>query len=97
MAEQIHLDTAADAVRQFFLRVGPLQEPVELVLGGVVVARLTGVSALPDEEKQRIAAKGWEVVQEARANARGIPAREIQKVVDKAVREVRARAAQRDH
>lgn len=96
MAEQINLDTAADEVRQFFLRLGAIREPVELVSGGVVVARLAGVSALSEEEKQRVVAKGWELVQEARANARGIPTREIQKAVDRAVREVRARA-KRDH
>lgn len=97
MAEQINLDTAADEVRQFFFGLGAIREPVELVSGGVVVARLAGVSALSDDEKQRIVAKGWELVQEARANARGIPAAEIQKTVDRAVREVRARATKRDH
>jgi hypothetical protein len=96
MAEQINLDTAADEVRQFILGLGELREPVELVSGGVVVARLTGVAALSDEEKQRIAAKGCEVVQKARASARGTAASKIQKVVDQAVHEVRARAAKRD-
>lgn len=95
MAEQINLDTAADEVREFFLGLGPIREPVEVVSGGVVVARLAEVSALSEEEKQRIVAKGWGVVQEARANSRGIPATKVQKVVDQAVREVRARAAQR--
>ena len=97
MAEQINLDTASDEVRQFFLTLGPIGEPVELVSCGVVIARLAGVSALSEEEKERIRDKGWELVQEARANARGIPAAKIQKIVDQAVREVRARAAQRDH
>ncbi|MGH7134433.1 MAG: hypothetical protein ACREHD_01760 [Pirellulales bacterium] len=97
MAEQINLDTAADEVRQFFLGLGPIREPVELVSGGVVVARLAGVSDLSEEEKLRIRVEMRDLVQRARAHTKGIPAAEIQQVVDEAVREVRARAAQRDH
>jgi len=97
MTEQINLDTASEEVREFFLGLGTIREPVEFVSGGVVVGRFAGVSALSEEEKQRIGERGWEIVQKARANARGIPAAKIQKIVDQAVREVRARAAQSDH
>ena len=97
MAAQINLDAAADQVREFFFGLGAINEPIELVSGGVVVARLAAASALSEEEKQRIVAKGWEVVKEARANARGIPSPDIQKIVDRAVCEVRARATQRHH
>lgn len=96
MAAQINLDAAADQVREFFIGLGAINEPIELVSGGVVVARLAAASALSAEEKQRIVAKGCEVVTEARANARGISAADIQKIVDRAVCEVRARAAQRN-
>lgn len=97
MPAQINLDVAADQVREFFLGLGAINEPIELLSGGVVVARLAAVSALSEEEKQRIVATGWELVKEARANARGIKAADIQKIVDRAVCEVRARAAQRNH
>lgn len=95
MPAQINLDVAADQVREFFFGLGIINEPIELVSGGVVVARLAAASALSEEEKERIIAKGWAVVKEARANARGVPTLGIQKVVDRAVNEVRARAAQR--
>lgn len=97
MPAQINLDVAADQVREFFLELGAISEPIELVSGGVVIARLAAASALSAEEKDRVIAKGWEVVNEARANARGIPAPDIQRIVDRAVNEVRARAAQRNH
>ena len=97
MPAQINLDVAADQVRELFVGLGAINEPIELVSGGVVVARLAAASALSQEEKRCIVAKGWEVVKEARTNARGIPAADIQKIVDRAVCEVRTRAAQRDH
>ncbi|HJT30486.1 MAG TPA: hypothetical protein VJ783_00360 [Pirellulales bacterium] len=55
------------------------------------------MSALSEEEKQQIVATGWKLVKEARANAHGIKSADIQKIVDRAVCEVRARAAQRNH
>ena len=50
---------------------------------------------LPDGEKQPILERGRNVVAQVRSRTKGIPASVIQQEVDKAVREVRARYAQR--
>ena len=95
MPQRIDLATTQKPVRDFIRSLGKVREPVELVLDGNLVARIIPPTELSDAEKQRILAEGWAVVEEARARTKGIPASVIQKAVDKAVREVRARHGQR--
>jgi len=59
------------------------------------VAKIIAPTYLLDADKQRILDEGWAVVEKARARTKGIPASLIQKEVDKAVKAVRARQAQR--
>lgn len=75
--------------------VGKVRDPVELVLNGSVVARIVPPTELSEAERQRVLDEGWAVVEKARARTKGIPASAIQKAVDQAVREVRARHGQR--
>jgi hypothetical protein len=95
MTQRIDLATTPKPLRDFIRNLGTLREPIELVAEGTVVAKLVPPTELTDEEKQRILAEGWEVVQRARAQAAGRSPAEIQKEVDQAVREVRERHAQR--
>ncbi len=95
MARRIDLSTTNEPVRKFIQQLGRFREPIELMLNGNVVARLIPPSELSDTERQRILQEGWEIVQRARKNTRGMPAAVIQHKVDKAVREVRARHGQR--
>ena len=97
MAEQINLDSASDAFRQFVMGLRPFREPVDLVSGGQVVARLTGPAELSEAEKRRTLTEGLTAVKCARAKTKGIAASQIQKMVDEGVREERSRAAERNH
>ncbi len=87
--------TSKQSVRQFFKRLGKVREPVEVMLDGALVAKIIAPTELSDAEKQRILDEGWAVVEKSRVRTKGIPASVIQKEVNKAVREVLARNAQR--
>lgn len=93
MTQRIDVTTTKKPVRQFLQELGTLRSPVELVVEDTVVAKLIPPAELSEKEKQRILDKGWQAVQCARSRTRGIPASVIQKEVDEAVREVRARHA----
>ncbi len=96
MPQRIDLAKMKKPVRDFFMHgLGPLREPVELVFGETPVAKIVPPTEFSEAEKQRILDEGWSVVEKARARTKGIPASVIQKSVDAAVREVRARHDQR--
>ena len=95
MPQRIDLDTKQEPVQEFIRGLGKVREPVELILDGNLVAKIIPPSEFSDAEKERILDEGWAVVEKARAHTKGIPASLIQKEVNKAVREVRARHGQR--
>ena len=95
MAQRIDLTTKKKPVREFIQSLGRIREPVELVLGGNIVAKIVAPTELSEAEKRRILDEGWAVVDKARARTKDTPAATIQKAVNKAVREVRTRHAQR--
>ena len=64
--------------------------PIDLVLKGNVVARLVPPGELSDAEKDAVLREGWKLVEEARARNKGVPEREIARVVNAAVKRVRA-------
>ncbi len=77
-------------VSEFMQQLQPVRQPIEIVLGGILVGRLVPPEELSQKEKDRILQEGWLAVQEARARNKGVPEREIAKVVDAAVRRVRS-------
>jgi len=77
-------------VAEFLRQLGPVRHPIEIVLSGRAVARLVPPAELPESEKEKILQEGWKAVQKARVRNRGVPEREIGKVVDAAVRRVRS-------
>ena len=83
-------------VAAFVRRRGKITEPVELTLGGKVVARLVPPGELSEAEKAAILRKSWAFVQRARAHNKGVPEREIAKVVNAAVNRVRSRQCYSD-
>lgn len=87
------IDVTGDEQRVsgFFQGLGTVQQPIEIVLGGRKVARLIPPQVLSEAEKEKVVQAGWEAVQKARAKNRGVPEREIGKIVDAAVRQVRAK------
>lgn len=97
MSQRVDLAATKKPVRDFIHDLGKIREPVELVLNGHLVAKIVPPSDLSDEEKRRILDKGWAAVEKARTNMRNSPTVDIQKRVDKAVREVRRRHGHRRH
>src|SRR2546428_3988711 len=69
---------------------GRITKPIDLVLEGKVVGWLVPPGELSDAEKEQVLREGWEVVEEARARNKGVSEREIAKVVNAAVKRVRA-------
>lgn len=72
------------------VRTGQVTHPVDLLIGGKVVGRLVPPGELSDAEKEEILRKGLAFVKRARAHNKGVPEKEIAKVVDAAVKRVRA-------
>jgi hypothetical protein len=95
MTQRIDLATKKKPVREFIESLGRIREPVELVLRGSIVAKIVAPTELSEAEKRRILEDGWVIVEKARARTKHIPPATIQKAVNKAIREVRSRHAQR--
>lgn len=86
------IDVSKDPpVAEFIRQLSPVRQPIKIVLGGKVVARLMPVEQLTDVEKEKILQEGWMAVQQARGRNKGKSAREIGKAVDAAVHRVRAK------
>ena len=77
-------------VAEFLRNLGPVKQPIQLMLEGEVVARLVPPHEMSDFEKGRILQEGWEALRKARARNRGVSEREIGKAVAAAVRRVRS-------
>jgi hypothetical protein len=77
-------------VTEFLRQLEPVRQPIRLVFRGRSVAHLVPPGELSQTEKERILQAGWKAVQKARARNRGVAERVIGKVVDAAVRRVRA-------
>ncbi len=95
MIDRINLDATQEAVREFITQLGEIRRPIDIVSGGAVIARLTPPSELSDAEKRRILTAGRAAIERARSRTKDIPAATIRKATDQAVREVRARHAER--
>ena len=67
ITQQIHLDKNHKPIREFLRDLGAIREPVELVVQGMVVAKLIAPTELSEKEKRRILAEGWAVVEKVRA------------------------------
>jgi hypothetical protein len=92
--QQLDLDTADPAVKQFFLSLPSDPEGVELVLRGDVVCRIVGPTQLTEIQKQALFARGRELVRRARERNRGVAADVLEREVGQAVDEVRRRKRQ---
>jgi hypothetical protein len=77
-------------VSEFIQQLQPIRQPIEIMLGGTLVGRIIPPEELSQAEKEKILQEGWLAVQEARARNKGLPEREIAKVVDTAVKRVRS-------
>lgn len=92
---RVDLGSGQQTVRDMIHGLGRVSDPVELVLDGVLVAKLIPPTELSEREKQRIMDEGWKVVEKARSRTKGTPASAIRKAVDAAVRKVRGQDAGR--
>lgn len=77
-------------VADFLRGLGPIRQPIALLLGGKVVARLVPPEELTETEKAQILQQGWTLVEQARARNQGVPEQEIAKTVNQAVKRVRS-------
>jgi len=91
VSQQIDIDRTDAPLRDFVLNLGAIREPIDLISHGAVVARITAPGELAPRERERILDAAWKVVDRVRKRTAEIPAAAIQKQVDKAVRQVRAR------
>ena len=87
---RVDLGSGQQSVRDMLQGLGPLRAPVEIVIDGVLVAKLIPPSELSEREKRRILDEGWRVVEKARSRTKSLSATAIRKAVDAAVRDVRA-------
>jgi hypothetical protein len=76
-------------VAEFVRCLGRITSPVEIMVDGNVVGRFLPPGELSETEK--VLRRGWQLVQEARIHTKGIPQKTIGKIVDAAVKKVRAR------
>ncbi len=97
MIAQVDVGSGKQSVAAMIRGLGKIRAPVELVMDGVVVAKLIPPTELSEREKQQVMEQGWKVVEKARARTKGASASVIQKEVKRAVREVRAEHAHRRH
>lgn len=77
-------------VADFLRSLGPIRQPITLLLGGKAVACLVPPEELSEAEKERILQEGWKLVEQARARTKDLPEREIVKAVHQAVKRVRS-------
>ncbi|MBI3464936.1 MAG: hypothetical protein HY000_18050 [Planctomycetes bacterium] len=89
--QQIDVTKSTQRVGESVRGLSPITQPIEILLEGKVVGRVVPPGELSEAEKEDIVRNGWEAVQEARARNKGVPEKEIGKVIDAAVRRVRAR------
>ncbi len=82
--------TKRKEVSGFFKSLSRFKKPVEIVLEGQVVGRLVPPGKLSAAKKEQLLRRGRELVQKARARTVGVSARELGKLVDRAVKRVRA-------
>jgi hypothetical protein len=87
---RIDLGSGQQSVRDMLHDLGRLRSPVEIVIDGVLVAKLIPPAELSEREKRRILDEGWRVVEKVRARTKRLPASAIRKAVDAAVRDDRA-------
>ena len=85
--QQIDVAEVASVIR----RQGKITHPMDVTVKGKVVGRMVPPGELSEAEKEEILRKGWEFVQQARAHNKGVPERDIAKVVNAAVKRVRSR------
>ena len=72
-------------------RLGKIKQPIEVTVKGKVVGRMVPPGEMSEAEKEEILRKGWAFVQQARAHNKGVPERDVAKVVNAAVKRVRSR------
>ncbi len=77
-------------VVEFMKELQPIRQPIEILMGGTPIGRIVPPEELTLQEKERILQEGWKAVQEARARNKGVPEREIRRVVDAVVKRVRS-------
>lgn len=97
---RIETENNRTTLEEFVASLGALREPVELTRRGEVVATVAAAKraakARSKAGRDKIAARGWQILDEAHANAKkhGLSERQIVKIAVKACEEVR-RDAQR--
>ncbi|HLX62928.1 MAG TPA: hypothetical protein VKX17_16760 [Planctomycetota bacterium] len=97
---RIEVENNRTTLDEFAASLGALREPVELTRRGALVATVEApkgaARARTKPARDKVAARGWRVLDEAHANAKkhGLSERQIVKIAVKACEEVR-RDAQR--
>ena len=84
--QQIDVADVATVIR----RQGKVTHPLDVTVKGKVVGRMVPPGELSEAEKEEILRKGWAFVQRARAHNKGVPERDVAKVVNAAVKRVRS-------
>jgi hypothetical protein len=91
--KRVILDTEIPEVQEFIQKL-PLQDGVELELGGRLICKVIGPHQLTEDEKKDLIERGREIVARARERNKGVSAKVIEREVRQAVNEVRQRQAQ---
>ncbi|MCI0456519.1 MAG: hypothetical protein L0Z62_06005 [Gemmataceae bacterium] len=86
----VDVSESEQKVSDFIRSLSPIRQPIQITLGGHVVARLVPPEELTEVEKAQILQAGWKLVERARACNQGVLERELARTVDAAVKRVRS-------
>lgn len=78
-------------LHDFIKRQGRIREPIELVLGDNIVAKIVSPTEVSNGKAAAVIARGRELVRQARERNKGVSANVIEREVRQAVSEVRRR------
>jgi hypothetical protein len=88
---RVDLETVPQDVRAFVNSLPTDAKAVELALNGEVIWKLVRPGELSEAEKEALLARGRDFVRDVRKRVRGIPAAEMNRIVNEGVDEVRRR------
>ena len=87
--QRLKIDQASLAVKRFVRSLPFDPEGVELELDGHVVCKVVAPNQLSESGKKAVLKAGWQQVRKTQERNRGVPAKVIQREIEKAVSDVR--------
>ncbi len=89
--KRINLDHDERTIREFVRSLPREHEGIELELDGRIVCKVVPPLQFSEAEKKALIEERWQLIRQAQARNKGVPARVIEREVRQAVEAVRCR------